>query len=146
VIVFWVYLVLVAGMSLGAGLFLAGKRKKDQAPQRRGGVAACIALLIFSFCMFLSPLAKFLVWIGAWMRDLASTDSFFGWVGLVAIGLVGFAVVFVLFGVGKDLWRDGKPDGPTFKACALSFILVGLFFGILIGSAGRGSPIPCRPW
>lgn len=135
---FWVYLVLAAGMSLGGGLFFAGMRKKDKAggpPKRRGGVLACILLLFFSFCMFLSPLAKFTVWIGAWMRDLASTTSFFGWVGLIAIGFVGFAFVFVLFGVGKDLWKDGKPDGPTFKACALSFILVGLFFGILVGSA-----------
>lgn len=135
---FWVYLVLAAGMSLGGGLFLAGMRKKDKAggpPKRRSGVWACILLLFFSFCVFLSPLAKFLVWIGAWMRDLASTESFFGWVGLIAIGLVGFAVVFVFFGVGNDLYKDGKPDGPTFKACALSWVLVGLFFGILVGSA-----------
>lgn len=128
----WIYI--VGPFCLGAGWIIAGFRRKDKAPRKKWtAVLASALMLLFSLCMFLTPLAGIAVNIGSWLVSIASGGGWKTVVGTIIIGAICFAFGALLLGVVKDIAKDGKPDGPTYVACAVIWIVAGLTFGVVNG-------------
>lgn len=128
----WIYV--IGPFCLGAGLMVAGFRPKDKAPKKKWAAMIAVSLiLIFSLCMFLTPLAGITVNIGEWLVSFSSSGGWKTVVGTVIIGAICFALGCLIFGVVKDIAKDGRPDGPTFVACMVIWIVAGLTFGVVGG-------------
>lgn len=129
----WIYI--VGPFSLGAGLVLAGFRRKDKEPRKRVALISVALILIFSLCMFLSPLGGVIANIGGW---LASTTTGGGWktlVGTAIVCLIAFGLGFLTLGVIRDISKDSTPDRPTYIACMVIWIVAGLTVGAAGGPA-----------
>lgn len=127
----WIYI--VGPFALGGGLVLAGFRRKDREPRKKVATISVAMILLFSLCMFLTPMGGIAVNIGAW---LVSTASGGGWktvTGTVIIMLICFAMGFLIFGVFRDLAKDGLPDRPTYIACMTIWLVAGLALGVVGG-------------
>lgn len=127
----WIYL--LGPFCLGGGMVLAGFRRKDKEPRKKVAVISVAMILLFSLCMFLTPLGAFAVNIGAW---LVSTASGGGWktvIGTTIVMLILFALGFLVFGVVRDIAKDGMPDRPTYVACMLFWLVAGLALGAAAG-------------
>lgn len=128
-----VVLVMSGGVCLGLGWVFAGFRKKDKLPKGKMAALAAILLLGFSASMFLLPVGRFFVNIGAWLVELATAGAVSTLVGSVCLFLVAAAFAFMVGAVVKDIATDSKPDGPTFVACSILWIFAGIAYGAAWG-------------
>lgn len=127
----WIYI--VGPFALGGGLVLAGFRRKDREPRKKIATVSVAMILLFSLCMFLTPLGAIAVNIGAWLVSTASGGGWKTLTGTIIIMLICFALGFLLFGVIRDIAKDGMPDRPTYVACMLMWIVAGLAIGVIGG-------------
>lgn len=127
----WIYI--VGPAALGFGTVMAGFRRKDKEPRKKVATISVALILIFSLCMFLTPMGGIAVNIGAW---LVSTASGGGWKTLAStaiIMLICFACAFLIGGVIRDIAKDGMPDRPTYVACMVIWLVAGLAVGVVGG-------------
>ncbi|GAB2918950.1 hypothetical protein ACFMQL_20715 [Nonomuraea fastidiosa] len=126
-------LVLGGGFSFGLGWVFAGIRKKDKLPGKPLGVLAVCLLLMFSASMFLLPVGRLCVNLGAWLVEMATRGAISTLIGSVVLFLLASAFAFMAGAVVKDIAKDSKPDMPTFVACSILWIFGGIAFGSVWG-------------
>lgn len=129
-----IWLFLLGPFCLVGGLVLANFRRKDKGePRKRVGVLAVLMILIWSACIFFTPFGAFCVNVGAWMVDTAKSGGGSAVFGVAVITLCSASLALVVFGVARDIWKDGVPDRPTFIAAMLAWIVAGIAFGVVYG-------------
>jgi MFS family permease len=127
----WIYV--IGPAALGLGMVMAGFRRKDKEPRKKVAVLSVALILLFSLCMFLTPMGGIAVNIGAWMVSTAQGGGWKTFVGTAIIMLICFACAFLAGGVIRDIAKDACPDRPTYLACMLMWLVVGLAVGIVGG-------------
>lgn len=127
----WIYV--LGPFCLGVGMVLAGFRRKDREPRKKVGVISVALILVFSLCMFLTPLGAIAVNIGAWLVRTATGGGWHTVAGTTVVMLICLALGFLLAGVLRDLAKDGVPDRPTYLACMLMWLVAGLALGVVGG-------------
>lgn len=129
-----IWLFIIGPFSLASGYVLFRLRRKDKGePRKKTAVVAILMVLLFSLCMFLTPLAGACVNIGAWMVETAKGGGAATVFGYTVIALTSFAFGLVLIGVFRDISKDGVADRPTFFASAVAWIVAGVAFGVVFG-------------
>lgn len=127
----WIYI--LGPVCLGIGVVMAGFRRKDREPRKKVATISVVMILIFSLCMFLTPMGGIAVNIGAWLVGTASGGGWKTLVGTIIIMLICFACAFLAAGVFRDIAKDGLPDRPTYIACMTIWLVAGLALGVIGG-------------
>lgn len=127
----WIYL--VGPFCLGAGVVLAGFRRKDKNPRKKVATLSVALILVFSLCMFFTPMGAIAVNVGAWMVRTAAGGGWRTVIGTAIVMLICFSLGFMAVGVLRDLIKDGMPDRPTYVACMLLWLVAGLTLGAAAG-------------
>jgi MFS family permease len=128
----WLYI--IGPFCLACGMVLFRFRRKDKGePRKKTAVLSIVLVLVFSLCMFLTPLAGACVNVGAWMVETARGGGAETVFGYAVIALTSFAVGFVLLGVVRDIAKDGTADRPTFYASAFAWVVAAIAFGVVFG-------------
>lgn len=129
-----IWLFIIGPFCLASGLILFRFRRKDKGePRKKVAVFAIAMVLVFSLCMFLTPLAGACVNLGAWMVETARGGGAETVFGYIVIALTSFSFGFVVLGVVRDITKDGVADRPTFYASAIAWAVAGIAFGVVFG-------------
>lgn len=129
-----IWLFIIGPFSLACGVVMARFRRKDKGePRKKVAVLATLLILVFSLCMFWTPLAGACVNLGAWMVETAQRGGAETVFGYAVIALTSFSFGFVVLGVFRDIAKDGVADRPTFYAAAVAWAVAGIAFGVVFG-------------
>jgi MFS family permease len=131
-----IWLFVIGPFCLAAGLVLARFRRKDKGkgePRKKVAVFATALILVFSLCMFWTPIAGACVNLGAWMVDTAKSGGVSTVFGYAVIALTSFALGLLVVGVIRDIAKDGVADRPTFIAAAVVWAVAAIAFGVVFG-------------